>query len=157
MDFEAFQHGQEDFILKELCFFDSEKPLSPLYYTFKPPVPWDQLSSEQQHTFAYEEQHLHHLKWSEGKTRYCRNCVLYHLERAFPLIYNHKCYVLGQQKMEFLQCEFPELDIVNYSAADSFKDLPHAPPHLSCLFRCHSLEHCAVIKCYRLYSHFIKL
>ena len=127
MDFEAFQHGQDGFILKELCIIDSEKPLDPLYYIFKPPVPWDQMSSEQQHTFTYEEQHLHHLKWAEGKTRYCCNCVLYHIERAFPLIYNHKCYVLGRQKMEFLQCEFPELDIVDYSAADSFKDLSCAP------------------------------
>ena len=45
IDFEAFQHGNEDFMIKELCILDENVPLKPLTFVFKPTKPWDILKS----------------------------------------------------------------------------------------------------------------
>jgi hypothetical protein len=156
IDFEAFKHGDEDFIIKELCILDTEQPLSPLYFLFKPTVTWDCLSRDQQRTYAYLEHNIHRLAWSEGHARYCRHCVFHYIEEAFPNVHNTTCYILGHQKVTFLRREFPELNITEYTDVNSFKDLPRAPSHLNCIYRHHSREHCAVIKSYQLYTHYRK-
>lgn len=156
-DFEAFQHGDEGFKVKELCFLSTKSPLRPLYFIFKPTTQWESLSEEQRRTYAYEERFIHHLSWGEGTTHYCGNCVRRDVERAFlhHTDGNHICYVLGRQKAEFLRAELPKLNIVEYDYVNSFKTLPRAASHLICCYRMHGREHCAVLKCYRLLSHYL--
>lgn len=155
IDFESFQHGDEDFQLKELCILDSSAPLKPISYVFKPSKKWEALNKQQQRTYAYLEHHLHHLSWCEGVKRYCSSCVERHIKAAVPSYETARFYVLGKQKADFLRRELPMFDIVEYSFAESYKDIPRAPPHVCCTYRNHSKEHCAVLKCYRLYSHFM--
>jgi len=158
IDFEAFQHGDESFIIKELCVLDVRQPLKPIHFVFKAPTPWSCLSSHKRHTYTYQEKNLHHLSWHEGKEkRYCSNC----LERRIQHEVEHQhpeplFYVLGEQKAEFLKKEFPSLHIVTYP--HTYKDLNvREITHLVCPYRDHSTEHCALLKCYRLYSHFMSL
>jgi hypothetical protein len=159
IDFEAFQHGSENFLMKELCLLDSNSPLRPLYFLFKPSKVWNELSKEQQRTYAYQEHRIHHLSWSEGYTQYCSHCVEYEIKKAFPLITGIKsiCYVLGRQKADFLRRELPMLNIQEYEYAKTYKDLPQVPAHLTCTYRHHSREHCAVLKTYQLYAHYESL
>jgi len=159
IDFEAFQHGDEDYQIKELCILDADSPLKPLTFMFQPSTPWDKLSSDRRRTYAYQEHHLHHLAWNEGDIRYCTKCIFHHIQSAFPLVagVNTVCYVLGSQKTSFLQRELPMLNIYQYDNAFAYKDLPMAPLHLTCTYRNHSRNHCAVLKCYQLFSHFESL
>jgi hypothetical protein len=157
IDFEAFQHGDEEFQIKELCILDADLPLKPLTFLFKPNRPWEKLNSAQKQTYAYQEHHLHHLSWGEGNKSYCANCVERHIKRAIPLYLSAQCYVLGRQKAEFLRREFPMLAIIDYDYVDSYKDISRAPSHLTCTYRNHSKEHCAVLKCYRLLLHYQSL
>lgn len=157
IDFEAFQHGDEDFQIKELCILEATTPLKPLYFLFKPPCEWNLLSSDQRRTYIYEERYIHGLSWGEGQTRYCASCVWHYIKKSFPLTTSadHICYVLGKQKADFLRREFPQLNIVEYNV--TLKELPHAPLHLTCQYRVHGeREHCAMLKCYRLLSHLRK-
>lgn len=159
IDFEAFQHGEEDFRIKELCILEASTPLKPLYFLFKPPCAWDLLSPDQRRTYRYEEKHIHGLCWGEGQTRYCANCVWHYIKKSFPLVSadakeDHICYVLGQQKADFLRKEFPQLTIIEYNV--TLKELPHAPSHITCVYRVHGgREHCAMLKCYRLLSLYL--
>ena len=158
IDFEAFQCGEEDFQIKELCILDAAAPLKPLYFMFKPSLPWDALNRDQKRTYAYQEHHVHHLSWNEGFRRYCRNCVAKQIERVFPLVtVNSICYVLGKQKVEYLQRELPMLNISEYEHATSYNEILPAPAHLTCYYRNHSRKHCAVLKCYQLLSHYESL
>lgn len=158
-DFEAFQHGDEPYRIKELCILSADRPLKPLYFLFRAYKPWDKLTPEQQRTYSYVERKLHHLAWGEGNTRYCANCITHYVEKS--LLHtaaagemDHVCYVLGKQKADFLQRELPTLNIVEYNFT-SLKQLPDAALHLTCCYRAdHSREHCAVLKCYRLLSHY---
>jgi hypothetical protein len=155
IDFEAFQHGEESFQVKELCVLDAAKPLNPLYLLFKPPMSWSDLNHEQKRTYAYQEHNLHHIAWNEGRDeRYCGSCLKHRIMKEFPLAASPEsvCYVLGNQKADFLQDELPELNIMEYVYACAYKDLPHAPNHLTCIYRNHSREHCATLKCYRMYN-----
>lgn len=156
LDFEAFQHGKEDFRVKELCILDVTKPLKPLNLVFKPEIRWDELSKPHQRTFSYQENNIHHLSWDEGTTRYCAKCVMHMIKQQFPVVtsYNTICFVAGREKTKFIQREFPMLNIFAYDRSASFKDLPAAPSHLSCNYRDHSREHCAMLKCYQLYTDF---
>lgn len=157
IDFEAFQHGDEDFCIKEMCILSVEKPLKPLYMLFKPTKSWNDLSPLQQRTYVYQEHRLHHLSWNEGLRRYCNHCVFRDLEKEIPTCTLATFYVLGDQKTEFLRNQLPLLNIVQYDHVTSYKELPNAPSHLTCLYRHHSKEHCAVLKCYRLYLHYLSL
>ena len=157
IDFEAFQHGNEDFMIKELCILDENAPLKPLTFVFKPTKPWDILKSSQKRTYAYQEHQLHHLAWSEGSKSYCTSCLERNIKRAIPLYRDANCYVLGKQKADFLRRELPMLNIIEYSFVDSYKDLPHAPAHLSSTYRHYGKEHCAVLKCYSLMLHYQSL
>lgn len=157
IDFEAFQHGSEDFMIKELCILDVNTPLKPLTFLYKPSKPWDLLKSAHKRTYAYQEHHLHRLSWNEGSKSYCTNCLMRHIKKAIPLYEDANFYVLGKQKADFLRKELPNLNIIEYSFVDSYKDLPHVPTHLTCTYRYHSKEHCAVLKCYRLMLHYQSL
>jgi hypothetical protein len=157
IDFEAFQHGNEDFMIKELCILDESAPLKPLTFVFKPTKPWDKLNGSQKRTYAYQEHKLHQLAWNEGSKSYCNSCVERNIKRAMPLYENANCYVVGKQKADFLRRELPMLNIIEFSFVDSYKDLPRAPAHLSCTYRYHGKEHCAVLKCYRLMLHYQSL
>lgn len=153
IDFEAFQHGDGPFKIKELCIIDADRVLSPIYFIFRAPKSWNSLSAEEQRTYSYETNQLHGLQWNEGATRYCRRCTWYWIKEAFPLCRNSIFYVMGQQKMQFLQQEFPELNFCEYNV--TLQTLPSIPPNIRCLYRDHDQTHCACLKCYRLYQHYI--
>lgn len=158
-DFEAFQHGAESFRIKELCFLAVDEPMRPLYFIFKAPCAWEHLTDGQRRTYAYEEKHIHGLAWAEGYTRYCTNCISHHIDQAFSVSQvNTIIYVFGRQKLEFLKAEFPHLKLIHYDFIDSFKELLHAPSHITCPYRVHGeREHCAMLKCYRLLSHYLSV
>jgi hypothetical protein len=153
LDFEAFQHGAEDYRVKELCVLDVKKPLKPLSFVYKQTIPWDLLTPQQRRTYSYEEFNFHQLSWEEGNSLYCAQCLLLAIKEAFPLATQKDtiCYVLGQQKAKFMQNELPLLNIVEYK--NKLSDLPCILSHYSCTYRDHSVNHCAVLKCYQMYMH----
>jgi len=153
IDFEAFQHKNEEFHIKELCILIAEKPFHPLHYIFKNEKPWSQLSQAKRRTYKYQEKQLHHLSWNEAASpfrHWCAHCIKIELESLGPL----KCYVLGRQKADYLRSVLssPLINIVEYT--DSCKKLSPAPSHLVCTYRDHSREHCALLKCYRMMFHY---
>jgi hypothetical protein len=154
IDFEAFQHGSNKFRLKELCVMDVDRPLNPLYFIFKGGKKWEDLTCGEQQTYSYQRRYLHHLGWEEGHARYCRRCVWYFIKDYFPQIRNSIVYVMGEQKIKFLQNEFPSLNFCEYNVTLAL--LPNVAANINCFYRDHG-EHCACLKCYRLYTHYITL
>jgi hypothetical protein len=152
IDFEAFQHGDEIFRLKELCIIDVDNPSNPIYFLFKASKEWNRLDACVKRTYNYQMRHLHHLDWNEGITRYCRRCVQYIVETYFPGARNGIFYVMGRQKLRFLQEEFPKWTIVEYNV--SINELPPLTPNINCVYRPHG-EHCACLKCFRLVKHYL--
>ena len=93
---------------------------------------------------------VHRLGWHEGQTRYCQACTQYYLSVIMgkpEAIY----YVMGEQKFNFLREEFPKLSFVLYNITMS--TLPPLTCNIHCIYRDHG-EHCALIKCYRMYLHY---
>ena len=155
IDFEAFQHGAEDYIIKELCILNIENPLQVVHAVFRPPMSWRHLSPEQRRTYGYQKGQLHQLSWDEGQRAFCVDCILRNLCYKFPLLNasTAKFYVVGEQKCAHLKQLFPKLNIMNYYNL-SYKHLPpQACTHLQCPYRNHDREHCALLKCYRVYMH----
>ena len=156
IDFEAFQHGPNGkFKLKELCILDVERPLLPLYYTFASRKSWDRLTNGQRRTYEYQTRELHHLEWSEGHARYCSGCIMHHIKKTFSNSANSIFYVMDQvdgAKINYLKEEFPELNLINYTMV--FNNLPIIPHNIKCFHREHG-DHCAYLKCMRLYHHYI--
>lgn len=155
VDFEAFQHGGQDPMMKELCIMNASQPMDLLYYVFKPNLDWQELSSEERTTHFYGTRRIHHLHWVDGSTRYCKNCVMHHVKTKFPKWQNAMFYVLDKvegPKVKFLKKEFPELNLVNYNGL-TFKTLPPAIISMDCPYRPHG-KHCAFQKCLQLYTHF---
>ena len=113
IDFEAFQHGNEDFMIKELCILDENAPLKPLTFVFKPTKTWDILKSSQKRTYAYQEHQLHHLAWSEGSNSYCTSCLERNIKRAIPLYRDANCYVLGKKRQISCVENYPCLTLLN--------------------------------------------
>lgn len=159
VDFEAFQHGTEKYKIKEMCVIDVNRPLSPLYFIFSLTAalkPWDQLGLEQRKTYDYQSQHLHRLTYGEGVIPYCKTCIWRMIKHTFPTCINGIFYVIGSQKCAHLMNEFPKLNWCEYCLRNWNSDLPKIPPNISCLHRPHG-DHCACLKCYRLYQHYITL
>jgi hypothetical protein len=162
IDFEAFQHGGEDFSVKELCIVDIAKPMKALYYMYLPPCDWDALTHDQRRTYNYAYRALHRLSWDEGYTRFCTECLHRDMDRYLFGATNRESsvfYVIGRQKTEFLQRILPAYKFVNYQEAfnvSSFKDLPESVFGSRCLHRAHG-DRCAVLKCYRMLQHFISI
>ena len=154
VDFEAFQHGAESFKIKELCILDVKRLQQPLHMIFYPHVSWQRLNLRRRRTYAYQTNRLHHLLWDEGCSRYCRSCILFLIQHLFPDWSNEIFYVMGSQKLQFLQREFPQLQWMEYNA--TLSELPQLCPHSSCTYRNHG-ERCALLKCYRLYYHYMLL
>ena len=71
IDFEAFQHGGVDFIIKELCIIDVAKPMKQLYYLYLLPCDWDTLTHDQRRTYNYAYGALHKLGWDEEYMCFC--------------------------------------------------------------------------------------
>lgn len=134
---------------------DASNPLRCYTYVFVAPRCWQSLSRQQRFTYNYATHRLHGLTWYEGYARYCTECLNRDMVRFFKPSENI-FYAIGQQKTEFLRRQFPGLLIMDYGALNNvvLKDLPPAPPHVTCNYRKHSREHCAVLKCYRLYLHY---
>ena len=151
IDIEAFQHGVDGkFVIKELSIIDVDKPLHPLYYIFEAHKTWQELDSSHQRTYEYQTAHLHHLEWHEGNTRYCKRCIMHHIKKHFG-VKGGLFYVMGDQKLNFLQEEFPDLNFIQYNI--TFDKLPILPPNIHCLYRNHG-HHCALLKCMRMYLHY---
>jgi hypothetical protein len=164
IDFEAYQHGNEEFHIKELCVMDSGNPLRYMMYVFLPQKTWDMVTDEEKTSYRYQHRRLHGLSWQEGYTRYCTNClqrdILYWMSNAAATLEDSVFYVLGQQKANFLRQQFPQLFILDYTSEFNIalKQLCHAPPHIICTYRNHGKrKHCAMLKCYRLYMHYASL
>ena len=154
VDFEAFQHGpSERFKLKELCLLSADRPLTPLYFLFGASPLWEQLDGEQQRTYAYQSRHLHHLEYSEGVVSFCKGCVARVIKTTFPDYINCVFYVMGSQKMEYLRDKFPMFNWCEYNGV-TVNSLPSLPHNITCLHRPHG-DHCACLKCYKLYQHYI--
>lgn len=158
VDFEAFQHGDEDFQLKEIAIMDAARPQRVIHFVYLPPYEWECLSEAQKATYSYERRKLHHLHWQEGTLHFCNECLLRELDRWFLKYADEDAvfYTMGQQKVAFLQKILPGFNVVNYAAVHNvtLKSLPLAPANMKCLYRNHG-NHCAILKCYRLYLHFI--
>jgi len=154
IDFEAFQHGDEQFKIKELCVLDVDRPLAPLYVLYEADRSWDSLTSSEQKTYSYQRRHVHHLGWEEGDRRYCPVCLMHYIMVDFPQCRNSIFYVMGEQKLKFLQQQLPKLNFCEYNIV--FEQLPPIAHNISCFHRNHG-EHCACLKCYRLYTHYITL
>ncbi len=152
IDVEGFQHGDGEFIIKEMAVLNVDTPLRPVYFLFKSPVRWGSQSSDAQRTFRYQEENVHHLSWHEGQTRFCKKCVMHHIKKHFRI----DCifFVLGEQKLRWLQTTFRKLRFSLYNGI-TMSRLPLAPTNVRCVYRDHDDQHCAVLKCYRMYDHFI--
>ena len=64
-------------------------------------------------------------------------------------------YVMDQvdgAKINYLKEEFPELNLINYNVV--FNSLPLIPHNIKCFHREHG-DHCAYLKCMRLYHNYI--
>ena len=157
IDFEAFQHGEGDTYIKELCIVDVDKPLFPLYYLFAPERLWDDLRRMEKYTYNHQTKNYHQLEWNEGTTRFCHNCVMNHIAVTWSNWSNSIFYVMEKDtngpKLRLLKKHFPHLNIVNDNI--SFYDLPPIPQHVKCLHREHG-EHCAYFKCLRMITHYIQ-
>ena len=154
IDFEAFQHGDEQFVIKEMCIIDYNLPLTPLYFIFKNKVRWSSLKRDRQKTYSYQTRNIHGLQWEEGQSRYCQKCIFYWIKEMFPHCEESLFYVLGDQKQRFLENEFPKLTFLNYDNV-TLNTLPHIPSNITCLYRNHDANHCACLKCFRMYHHFV--
>lgn len=156
MDFEGFQSGQTTPVLKELVIISVENPLNPLYFNFMPPMTWDVLDAEQRRNYHYQTSRLHHIQWFEGYARYCKTCLWYHLTLAFPDWQQGIFFVMDRAhgtKIAHLRQEFPQLNIQPYTCV-TFRSLPELTEHHKCPYRDHG-EHCAYLKCLKLYQHYI--
>jgi hypothetical protein len=155
IDFEAFRYKKNNYIIKELAMLDVNKPLVPLYYVFKNVKPWSALTLEERMQFTFLSKYIHHLTWCEGTSRFCADCIWYHLKLLFPDCESGITYVMGGgEKLKFLQELFPKLRLVQYNI--TFKSLPMIAPSIQCLHRQHG-EHCAYRKTLRLFHHYITL
>jgi hypothetical protein len=159
IDFEAFQHGSEPFILKELCILDTRYPCRQMHLIFAPPCQWKELQRNKQRTYAYAIHRLHQLCWNEGSLDFCDKCLNRTLDRwLMPKGSEPIFYVLGHQKTEYLKQILPGRKIFDYQAIHNvtLKDLPAPPSNARCMYRDHG-EHCAVLKCARIYMHALSL
>ena len=156
IDVEGFQHGKNGkFLIKELCILSADEPLSPYYKIFTPSKPWCQMKDDdaaKKSTYRYQTNMVHHLKWDEGWHKYCNNCVWREIKKSFPNWRNGMFYVLGESKLKILKSEFPKLKLVPYNA--TLSTLPAIGSHIRCMYRDHSVDHCACLKCYKLYKHY---
>ena len=152
VDFEGFQHGDGKIKIKELCILDASKPLIPLYYLFRADKKWNQLDTAQQQTYKYQTNRIHQIEWDEGVARYCKRCIYYFIKLYFPLYSTAVFYVMGEQKLEFLREQFPDLNFYQYPI--TMQELPLIAPNFGCVYREHG-EHCACKKCYRLLQHYL--
>ena len=121
---------------------------------FHPPTSWMKLDKFKKRTYSYLTRCHHGLHWNEGFTRYCRDCVFHFIEQVFPNCRNETFYVMGVAKLHFLRQEFPLLHFEEMKT--SFCKLPTLPTCYTCPYRNHG-EHCAYLKCYKLYYIFMLL
>lgn len=159
IDFQGFQHGTEEFIIKEMCILDVSKPTRPLHTVYLPPCCWYELSREQKRTYHYQSKALHKLSWDEGTIKFCRECLMRAMDRWLFTTnsrYLSVFYVMGAQKTEILKRLLPQCNIVNYQDAFKVISLPEATQTARCVHREHG-DYCSVKKCYALYWHFISL
>ena len=155
IEFEAFQHGEEEFKIKELCIMEFAHHLRPLHYVFRSEGVLDSLPLEKQTTYRYLSNNVHLLSWHEGVVRFCSKCVMHHIEMAFPDYQSGIFYTMESQvngpKLRYLKKMFPKLNIVNYNV--TLNNLPFISPNISCIVRDHG-NHCAYLKCLRLLEHY---
>ena len=156
VDFEAFQHGEEDFHIKELCIIDADIPLDPCYFIFGPHKPWDRLTSEQKTTYSFQSRALHHLDYNEGLDVFCTGCVSRAIKKQFyPGYRNGIFYVMGEQKLRYMKDILPEFNWCEYNL--TVEQLPPLIRNIGCLHRPHDVTHCACLKALKLYQHYIHL
>ena len=156
IDFEAFQHGKDnDFQVKELCMVDADRPYAPpLHFVFGPNKKWQMCTNEEKRTYCYLMHHWHKLGWYEGASLYRPLDVIREMKKVFPCFSHAITYVLGYEKLKFLQREFPMMNLREYGTTR--KMLPQLPLNVSCPYRYHG-KNCACLKCYPLIEHYYEL
>lgn len=160
LDFEAFQVEPISYILKELCILDLDNPLRPLYLLFNAPYDIGILNETQQRTVRYCETHLHRIAWKQkGNTQSTASDLLELMMQHFgklKLNINSTIYIVGGiQKTNYIKSLLPTFRIITYKCR--VRDLPTVPSHIRCMSAVvsHSKVHCACLKCYGLYLHYI--
>jgi hypothetical protein len=153
IDFEAFQYGRGgEYKIKELCILDAGRPYNYLYYLFRQDMTWSAISPEEQRNYNYQTRCIHRLHWEEGHSVFCRECIMRHIMARFELE-ESRFYVMDSPKgakIGYLRAQFPQLNFVAYGGV-KFATLPKTS--VQCPYRIHG-EHCAYLKCCRLYEHY---
>ena len=104
VDVQGFWKNKSDFILKEIAIFDLQKSSTPFVFTFKSPLNWNELSSDEKSTARWLENSFHGIRWSSGEI----------LHEKIPEVMqkylnnSKKIFVKGELKKKFLQSIFPE-------------------------------------------------
>ena len=154
IDFEGFQYRGQ-YIIKELCIMDVDKPLQPLYYMFTPITNWSRLSVDERLQFGYQKKYIHHIDWYAGHVLYSQKAIMQQIKQDFQLWDVGIFYVMDRfngDKLKFLKQEFPQLRMSNYNI--TFHSLPRISSNIQCIY-CNHGAHCAYLKCMRLCYHYI--
>ena len=115
-----------------------------------------QMSDDMRKQVHYASRRLHRLGWTEGSSRYCKECIMYHIKHKFPQWQSGTFYVMDApngRKLNFLKETFPLLNLVEYPGA-TFKSLPEPRYANACPHRDHG-KRCAFLKCQRLCTHYL--
>ena len=136
--------------LKELCILDVEAPQNPLYYIFRllPPTTTT-TTTDAAASVNDSDGDNDTLQWWEGKSRYCHNCVMFHIKEAYPNTWSSSIFYVREEKLTLARDLFPELPIWGTKSLSSSSS--SSSHNITCLFREHD-PNCAYILCMRLYD-----
>ena len=98
VEFQAFRDNRNDFIIKELVFYDLTTNVVN-YFLFRPPFPFRILNSKSARTNRWLIRNLHHISWEEGFTQYkeLKN-IMYHYCQQY-----NEIYTTGEEKSSWIQ------------------------------------------------------
>lgn len=145
--------GGDEFKIKELCILDANKPLAPLYFTFKFTRQWCSLKDADKTFFHTQTRDRHQLIWDEGESRFCPSCVEFHIRQSFPAYKSQIFYMLacGLVEIDFVRMKLPMLNIMLYDTPQY--SLPSLAHNILCPYREHGYF-CAYLTCMRLYTDY---
>jgi hypothetical protein len=98
VEFQAFRGNDDRFIIKELVILDL---LTSIVYqfTFKPPFPFNCLTTKAKITNKWLTKYFHHIEWYEGFISYSNvHSVMFHFCKQFTHIYTR-----GLEKKKWIQ------------------------------------------------------
>lgn len=145
VEFQAFSNSNDEYIIKELTFFDMST--NAVYsFLFKPPFPFRQLNKKAQRSNKWLMNNYHYITWEEGFTSYNEvHSVMYHFCSKFT-----KFYTTGSQKRNWINM-YTTKDVYDILIDKTFKETYEG----ICVYvqnHGHSSSNCALQKAYRLAS-----